>query len=110
MEIAQLAGKATYAYRDIRNNPSQCHGLSGNAELFIELYIITGDDAWLQWSYEFAVLASSYCKKTAQGDIWQADEPGYYSPDFLCGAAGTGHFFLRLLDPDKIEMPLCSPR
>ncbi|NKB70522.1 MAG: hypothetical protein GKR89_25920 [Candidatus Latescibacteria bacterium] len=107
---AAAAGEATYALGDIRHNPSQCHGLSGNAELFIELYAASGDPIWLQRSHDFAVLASAYRQETEDGDIWQADEPGCYSPDFLCGAAGTGHFFLRLAYPDRIEMPLCSPR
>ena len=39
-------------------------------------------------------------------DTWQADEAGYDSPDFMCGASGTGHFFLRVLAPDKWRMPL----
>ena len=36
------------------------------------------------------------------------DEPGNYSPDFMMGSAGLGHFFLRLARPDTIDMPLMA--
>ena len=35
-----------FAYGDVRRNPSQCHGLAGNGELFVELYRLTGDARW----------------------------------------------------------------
>ena len=38
--------------------------------------------------------------------MWQADDPGFDSPDLLFGASGTGHFFLRLWRPDEITRPL----
>ena len=90
----------------MRTNPSQCHGLAGNAELFIELYRLSGDHQWLERAADFATLAFNYRQEDEHGVRWGADEEGYYSPDFMCGAAGTGHFFLRLWAPDKLRMPL----
>lgn len=106
LKTAQAAGETTFTCGDVRHNPCQCHGLSGNAELFTELYRITQDRLWLDRAYDFASRAFSYRETKPEGDIWQSDEPGYYSPDFLCGAAGVGHFFLRLLAPDRVRMPL----
>ncbi len=106
LKTAEAAGEATFQHGDIRGNPSQCHGLSGNAELFIELYRITKDQKWLDRAHDFAKLALAYRKTGPEGDTWQADEPGYDSPDFMCGAAGAGHFFLRLGAPDQVRMPL----
>jgi lantibiotic modifying enzyme len=103
---AQGAGEATYQYRDVRGNPSQCHGLAGNAELLLELYRVTLNPIWLERARDFFLDIFEYRKTTPEGDLWQADEPGYYSPDFLCGASGTGHFFLRLWQPGKLRMPL----
>ncbi len=106
LNAARLAGEATYQYKDVRSNPCQCHGLAGNAELFLELYNLTGDSLWLDRAGEFADLAETYRIETAEGVAWQADVPGHTSPDYLCGAAGTGHFYLRLLDPKQLTMPI----
>ena len=77
-----------------------------NAELFLELYKITKNSLWLNRAYDFAQRALAYRTTTKNGDLWPADEPGLYSPDFLCGAAGTGYFFLQLLAPDQVRLPL----
>ena len=106
LETARAAGDATFAYGDVRQNPSQCHGLAGNAELFIELYRTTREHLWLERAYDFAQRAFEYRTPDANGDKWQADEKGFYSPDFMCGAAGTGHFFLRLWKPEELRMPI----
>ena len=75
------------------------------AELFIELAKITGDKTWSERAFEFAQKAFSYEKRVPEGPIWLASESRYGSPDFLTGAAGVGHFFLRLLQSD-LRMPL----
>ncbi len=105
LEVAKKAGETAFAYGDWRKNPTQCHGLAGNAELFIELYRVTQDTLWIKRAGDFGNRAFAYRQKSDKGDIWQADEPGHNSPDFMCGAAGTGHFFLRLYEPDKLSMP-----
>jgi len=105
-QTAIAAGETTFQHGDIRENPSQCHGLAGNGELFIELYRLSGDKLWLDRAADFAERSFSYHKEEEDGPLWGADEPGFFSPDFLCGAAGTGHFFLRLRSPDTLRMPL----
>lgn len=106
LATAQAAGEATYAAGDVRQNPSQCHGLAGNAELFLELYRITQDQVWLERAHDFARRILGYRTIGPDGDVWQADEPGTSSPDLMCGAAGVGHFFLRLLAPERVRMPV----
>ena len=105
-QTAEAAGEATYRYGDIRDNPSQCHGLAGNGELFIELNRLTGEHKWLEYAADFAEQAFKYRKEDNEGVRWGADEEGFYSPDFMCGASGTGHFFLRLWAPDTLRIPL----
>ena len=105
LATAKAAGETTYAYGDVRSNPSQCHGLAGCAELFLALYRLTGEPVWLGRAHDFAVQALGYRMSTPYGDVWRADDPGCYSPDFFCGAAGVGHFFLRLGAPDRLELP-----
>lgn len=106
LKTAKAAGETTFAYGDFRNSPIQCHGLSGNAELFIELYRLTQDNLWLERARDFATRIFSYRITSPEGYIWQIDGPGLYSPDFLCGAAGIGHFYLRLGASDQLRMPL----
>ena len=96
LDTAKAAGETTFAFGDKIGNPSQCHGLSGNAQILLELYRVTKEPMWLDRASEFARHAMAYRTEDADGDKWQADEPGLHSPDFMCGAAGTGHFFLQL--------------
>ena len=63
-------------------------GASGNGLFLLRLWEAIGDECYLD------------------GEKWQADEKGFYSPDFMCGASGTGHFFLRLWKPERLRMPL----
>jgi lantibiotic modifying enzyme len=104
--VAEAAGETTFAYGDVRGNPSQCHGLAGNAELFLELYRLTGASSWLERAGDFAGRALAYRIPAPGGETWQADDPGHSSPDYLCGAAGVGHFFLRLGAPQTVRMAL----
>ena len=110
LQMATAAGECTYGYGDVRANPSQCHGLSGNAELFIELHRVTRDGLWLERAHDFARQIMRYCSPgrtgSDEGDVWRGDEPGNTSPDYAYGAAGPGHFFLRLLSPDRVRWAL----
>ncbi len=105
-EWALRCGDSTYDAEDIRKNPSQCHGLAGNGEIFVELARITGDDGWRDRSHDFGDLAAVYGDGDPPNRRWRSDEPGEYSPDFMMGASGVGHYFLRLALPDEIHMPL----
>jgi lantibiotic modifying enzyme len=104
-DTALRAGQATYAYGDFRHNITQCIGLSGCGELFVELYRDSGDAIWLQRAHEFADMAMVYRAALPEGDAWPTDEPGLYSADYMYGAAGLGHYFLRLQRPQDVYMP-----
>ena len=104
--FAERCAHATLAAGDIRNNPSQCHGLAGNAELFIELARVAGDASWLAHARAFGDQALAYREKHDGEVRWLGDEPGNYSPDFMLGSSGLGHFFLRLVRPEEVQMPL----
>lgn len=105
-DFAIRCGEATFIAGDVRNNPSQCHGLAGNGELFIELERVLGGGAWLEKAKRFGGLVSKYREGAPPIFKWRSDEPGQYSPDFMTGASGTGHFLLRFAKPQVFEMPL----
>lgn len=106
LALAEQAAVTTAAYGDCRGNPCQCHGLSGNGELFVELFRTTGASRWQAEAQRFAELAMAYRSVDAGGERWQADEPGHWSPDFMCGAAGAGHFFLRIAQEGRLLLPM----
>ena len=104
--LAERCAKATLAAGDVRNNPSQCHGLAGNAELFIELARAGGDESWMARARDFGDAAVAYSEERDGEVRWPGDEPGNDSPDFMLGSSGLGHFFLRLARPEEVQMPL----
>jgi lantibiotic modifying enzyme len=104
LEYAVSAGECTYAYGDDTQQPGQCHGLVGKAELFVELFRVTGEPRWHDRASEFIDLTLGYRHETGDGIRWLAECPDVYSPDFMRGAAGVGHFFLRVMNPG-----LCLP-
>lgn len=106
LDIALMAGQATYAYGDFRKNLTLCTGLSGSGELFVELFKLTHDEIWWRRAEEFARMAMAYRSVINGLDHWPTDTPGLYSVDYSYGAAGTGLFFLRTLRPLEFEMPL----
>lgn len=106
LRAALGAGEATFALGDARQNPCLCHGLAGNADFLLELYEETGDSIWLERALSFTRQIFSYRRERAEGDVWQSDDPGCASPDYLYGVAGTGHYLLRLWRPDRVRRPL----
>ena len=74
----------------------------------MELWRVLGDDTWLGRAVEFGEAAAAYREEGPDGARWRGDEPSNYSPDFMMGSAGLGHFFLRLARPDTIDMPLMA--
>ena len=108
LEAAESVGRAVVTYGDVRRNPSQCHGLAGSAGFLIELYRITGKSEWVEQAFTLSEQIFTYRKVTLDGDEWQADEPDLHSPEFMCGASGTGYCFLQLLDPQTVSVPLIA--
>jgi hypothetical protein len=105
LAAAEVAATTTLAYGDWRRNPSQCHGLSGSAELLLAMYRATGEPRWLERAHDYARQVLSYRIVTREGDVWPADEPGTESPDLFTGAAGVGHAFLRLQAQVRLRVP-----
>ena len=106
LETAEAAGECTYQHGDVRRNACQCHGLAGNGDLLLDLYQVSGKQVWLDRAHDFARRAFAYRRTKPAGDEWQADDAGFYAPEFMLGASGTGHFFLRLWQRGALTRPL----
>ncbi len=103
---ALMAGETTFHAGDFRKNPTLCTGLTGGGELLLELWRETGDLLWLERAHDFGRQILTYRVELPEGDAWPTDEPGLYSADFVYGAAGIGHFLLRLENEGNVPMAL----
>jgi lantibiotic modifying enzyme len=85
--------------RTARGSGCQCHGVGGNAELFIEAWRSRKDPALLATAREWAAdLVADGRLRTTIGS-WS------YGPGYMVGMAGVGRFFLRLAAPEKLALP-----
>jgi lantibiotic modifying enzyme len=75
---------------------SLCHGLSGDADLFIEAGQYLDDPAHLAFAREIGRAGIARYSQLA----WPCGIPGGgEAPNLMLGLAGIGHFFLRLHNP-----------
>ena len=74
--------------------------------MFLETWRATGDPVWRDRAWAFAQQCLAYRETTPGGDAWPTDAKSLYSADFMYGAAGVGHFLLRLGSEGKLPMPL----
>lgn len=67
-----------------------CHGPAGTARLFYQLYKVTGDKSYLDWTERLA-------RGVINSDIPASQTPGYWNVVCqCCGSAGITEFFLGL--------------
>jgi len=81
---------------------SMCCGATGIADFALDLYLATGDDAYLEYAGGVARRLMREAKADGTGFRWTnsdtPDERGkvYYGTGHMIGAAGTGTLFLKL--------------
>lgn len=79
-----------------------CHGILGNASLFLEYYLVSKQKKFL-----------NLARKEAEKSLIAREHQGYYVSgvtkvgaeadcDLFNGKSGIGHFYLRLSDPDNV--------
>ncbi|MHC4137082.1 MAG: lanthionine synthetase LanC family protein [Planctomycetota bacterium] len=85
--------------RTARKSGCQCHGVAGNAELFLEVYAARKEKRWLE-------------EARRSGRVLAEDHAGAagYDASYMVGLAGIGHFFLRLADPAGTPLPMMVRR
>lgn len=84
--------------RTARVGGCQCHGVSGNAELLLDAYALTKDEALLEEARNWA---SALLVPQGKGFALETR----YDSSYMLGLAGIGHFFLRLADPVGTPLP-----
>lgn len=92
----------------IHYNLSQCHGMAGLGEIYLEAYRVLGMTEWLQratWIKEYLV---THTMKTKDGNLaWLVENSQFPTADLLVGMGGVLHFLLRYRNPE-LGFPLLS--
>ena len=104
---AQIALRATHAPLSMPSGElsfSLCHGIAGNAELFLEAADVLGDAQWLGVAEAIGVRGIEYYHHARRR--WPCGVQGGETPGLLLGLAGIGWFFLRLHDRKSVPSVL----
>jgi hypothetical protein len=86
---------------DLRHsNLSQCHGLAGLGEIYLQAWRILGDERWLARATRVGDILLRLRRESARGGLtWLVEDPFKATGDLMVGCAGIAHFLLRLSIP-----------
>ncbi|MBN8702531.1 MAG: hypothetical protein J0M08_05675 [Bacteroidetes bacterium] len=81
---------------------SLCHGKGGNADIFIDAYLITQSEEYLNYSLTAAEMALKHKK---EGNLYHSGYSTFSEEDtsLYMGNAGIGYFYLRTLFPKSVD-------
>lgn len=86
-------------------NFSLCHGVAGDAELFLHAARHLGEREGVAIAETIA--AYGLARHARSDRPWRSGiEGGRSHPSLMLGAAGTGHFYLRMIDPVRFDSVL----
>jgi lantibiotic modifying enzyme len=82
---------------------SQCHGLAGVGEVFLEAHRVLHDECWRERAADLAnVLVALFRRGSSQPWYYPPDEPVEYVDGLMLGTAGVLHFLLRHHHPAAV--------
>lgn len=101
LEAAVEAGEVVWK-RGLLKRVGICHGISGNAYVFLSLYRVTGDEKYLYRAKAFACFLQDKAQKLlSDGKMHGGDHP--YS--LFEGMGGMAHLFLDMIEPSQARFP-----
>lgn len=107
---AEYAKKALNVHPDqfVYSNLSQCHGLSGLGEIYLEAYRVLKEDRWLEKAYLLAhTIYNLRFELSDQSYVWLVENAHLPTSDLMGGISGVLHFYLRLwLKGNEIGFPM----
>lgn len=108
--FAEIASKSLRIHEAdiIHSNLSQCHGLSGLGEIYLEASRVLGDIHWKERAEKIAKTLISLRRESKRGDLtWLVEDPHAFTADLMVGSSSVVHFLLRFsLQGDKMGFPL----
>jgi serine/threonine protein kinase len=110
VRFADFAKRALSALPfDLRySNLSQCHGLAGLGEIYLEAGRVLGGDDWNLRAARIAMLLTALARRNDSGAItWLVEDPFKATADLMIGSAGVSHFLLRFaVEQSPVGIPL----
>jgi hypothetical protein len=107
---ADIATKALQVYPTAVRYPnlSQCHGLSGLGEVYLEAGRILGNQYWYNRAERIASTLIHLGRRMDGGSVsWLVEDLHTATPDLMVGSSGVLHFLLRCsLKGEKCGFPL----
>jgi Lanthionine synthetase C-like protein len=108
-EYAEVAARALSVHPiDLRySNLSQCHGLSGIGEIYLEAGRVLRDLQWDKRADSIAnVIVNLRHEKSSGAMTWLVEDTNFPTADLEVGSGGVLHFLLRIFQRDRIGCPL----
>ena len=89
-------------------NLSQCHGVCGLGEIYLEAARVLSDDEWYERAEWLVFLLSDLRHETQNGcATWLVEDPYLPTADLMVGSGGVLHFLMRFRRrEDSIGFPL----
>jgi serine/threonine protein kinase len=91
----------------VNYNLSQCHGMSGLGEIYLEAFRVFRSEEWLKratWITELLVSMKRINNNTNHY-YWLASSPEFPTADFMAGNSGIVHYLLHYTHLDKVGFP-----
>lgn len=86
-----------------RRTFTPCHGVGGNAEIFLEAYTVLGDEKCLAFA-DAAVESALKCREHCHSYVSGYSQGGERQDlSLFMGTAGIGLFYLRCCKPDEVR-------
>jgi len=105
--MAERCAAAVEAEGAAHWSASLCHGVAGNAGLFLALYRATGAPAWLERARAFGEVAWGRRILLERTPAWRSgDEFGVHHPGLLTGTPGVAWLYLQLAEDGRIGEPV----
>lgn len=94
---ADMANRALLVHPSELHYPnlSQCHGLSGLGEIYLEASRVLGNAHWYERATRIAEFLYALRRETGRGVTWLVEDPRIVTADLMVGCGGVTHFLLR---------------
>ncbi|HEY3052146.1 MAG TPA: lanthionine synthetase LanC family protein [Thermoanaerobaculia bacterium] len=89
-------------------NLSQCHGMSGLGEIYLEAAAILGKREWYRRAIEIAAVLLALRRDDGHLATWLTEDPNVPTSDLMVGAGGIVHFLLRMTGAVDCGPPLLT--